>query len=142
MFERTGWLLFGGKAAQIFAILSLCIAIGAVELSEEQHEKLPDFGNPKIAKRLRCSACRGSAVEYHDALRELRAFRKKAKIKDFEYTEALDPVCEKRASQYGLQLRSNFPTEKFSKDKAISRAQGNWAGKHSFRTHSINSWPP
>ena len=61
----------------------------------------------QVAKRLRCSACRGSAVEYHAALAELRALRNKAKIKDFEYTEALDPVCEKRVSNYGLQLRSN-----------------------------------
>jgi len=45
MFERTRWL-FGGKSAQILAILSLCIAIGAVELSEEQHEKLSDFDDP------------------------------------------------------------------------------------------------
>ena len=84
----------------------------------------------QVAKRLRCSACRGSAVEYHAALAELRALRNKAKIKDFEYTEALDPVCEKRVSNYGLQLRSNLPTQKFSKDKAISRATGNWAGRY------------
>ena len=77
------------------AVLAV-IAVGtsAVELSEEQHEKLPDFGNPQVqpvpcrglrvvrsahatlrallwvqvARRLRCSACRGSAVEYHTAL--------------------------------------------------------------------------
>ena len=31
---------------------------------------------------------------------------------------------------YGLQLRNNFPTQKFSKDVAISRAHGNWAGRY------------
>jgi len=42
--------------------------------------------------------------------------------------QTLDPVCEQRIAKYGLQLRSNLPTQKFSKDASISRAQGNWAG--------------
>lgn len=103
----------------------------AVELTEEQHEHLPDFGDPKVAARLKCSACRASALEAFDALMELRTKRGGTrKIKEHEYAELMETMCEDRIGQYGLQLRSNLPTQKFSKDKSISRAQGNWAGRY------------
>ena len=84
------------RTIAFLAVIAVCAS--AVELSNEQHEKLPDFGNPQVppvpcrglpvvrnahatrrslstpprpgqvARRLRCSACRGSAVEYHTAL--------------------------------------------------------------------------
>ncbi|EKX35217.1 hypothetical protein GUITHDRAFT_118561 [Guillardia theta CCMP2712] len=110
--------------------VSLALQCTAVEITQEQHENLPDYGDPKVAARLKCSACRGSAVEFHDTLRELRERRKAARIKDYEYTEALDVVCESRVDEYGLQLRNNLPTQKFSKDKSIARAHGNWAGRY------------
>mmetsp|Transcript_27260 Transcript_27260/g.55671 ORF Transcript_27260/g.55671 Transcript_27260/m.55671 type:complete len:198 (+) Transcript_27260:13-606(+) len=112
-------------------LCGLFYVVGSVELTEEQHENLPDFGNPKIASRLKCSACRGSAVEVHDSLQALRTKRKKIKnIKEHEYTELFETLCEDKIGAYGLQLRSNLPTQKFSKDASISRAQGNWAGRY------------
>eukprot|EP00960_Hanusia_phi_P050261 760103-Hanusia_phi.AAC.7 len=132
----------------LFLLASLLsLQCTAVEITQEQHEHLPDFGDPKVAAggcssrgrgddseqvaaRLKCSACRGSAVEFHDALRDLRGKRRGARIKDYEYTEALDAVCESSIDQYGLQLRNNLPTQKFSKDVSIARAHGNWAGRY------------
>lgn len=39
-------------------------------------------------------------------------------------------MCTKGVEAYGLQLRNNLPTQKFSKDVAISRAHGNWASRY------------
>ena len=40
-----------GVARVVFPLAALALCLG-VELSEEQHENLPDFGDPKV-----CSGC-------------------------------------------------------------------------------------
>mmetsp|Transcript_50941 Transcript_50941/g.102160 ORF Transcript_50941/g.102160 Transcript_50941/m.102160 type:complete len:187 (+) Transcript_50941:8-568(+) len=119
------------RAVLLCLLLGTLSCVSSVELTDEQHENLPDFGDPQIAGRLKCSACRGSATEAFEALAELRARRGKLQnIKEHEYTELMETLCDDRIGAYGLQLRNNLPTQKFSKDKAISRAQGNWAGRY------------
>lgn len=46
----------------------------------------------QVAKKLKCSACRASAVEFHEALAVLRAKRGKSRIPEYEYTEVMDEV--------------------------------------------------
>jgi hypothetical protein len=43
-------------------------------------------------------------------------------------SQTLDAVCERRVSQYGLQLRSNFPTEVFRSPCACVRVGGRAGG--------------
>mmetsp|Transcript_35592 Transcript_35592/g.69723 ORF Transcript_35592/g.69723 Transcript_35592/m.69723 type:complete len:199 (+) Transcript_35592:247-843(+) len=122
--------------AKDMVCLTVVLLVGAVSsaqgvgLTPDQEEGLPDFGDPQVASRLKCSACRASAVEMHEAMQGLRAKRGKAKIKEYEYTEVMDEVCEGPIKGYGIQLRNNLPTHKFSKDMSISRAQGHWAGRY------------
>uniref|UniRef100_A0A6U2FLR5 DUF3456 domain-containing protein n=1 Tax=Hemiselmis andersenii TaxID=464988 RepID=A0A6U2FLR5_HEMAN len=118
-------------------VLLLIVLVGVVagpegvDLTEEQHLNLPDFSDPEVAKRLKCSACRASAVEMHEALAGLRKKRGKAKIKEYEYTEVMDAVCDGPVrTGYGIQLKNNLPTNKFSKDDLISRAKGNWGSRY------------
>uniref|UniRef100_A0A7S0VMT4 DUF3456 domain-containing protein n=1 Tax=Hemiselmis tepida TaxID=464990 RepID=A0A7S0VMT4_9CRYP len=123
--------------AQPTLVLVLAILLGVaatkegVEMTEEQNQNLPDFGDPAVAKRLKCSACRASAVEMHEALAGLRKKRGKVKIQEYEYIEVMDAVCDGPVrTGYGIQLKNNLPTHKFSKDNLISRAKGNWAARY------------
>eukprot|EP00292_Cryptomonas_paramecium_P014898 CAMPEP_0113710282 /NCGR_PEP_ID=MMETSP0038_2-20120614/30064_1 /TAXON_ID=2898 /ORGANISM="Cryptomonas paramecium" /LENGTH=131 /DNA_ID=CAMNT_0000636309 /DNA_START=169 /DNA_END=562 /DNA_ORIENTATION=+ /assembly_acc=CAM_ASM_000170 len=50
--------------------------------------------------------------------------------KEYEIIEHMDRVCEDTLGDYGIQLRNNRPTYKFSKDSQISRAQGSWASRY------------
>jgi hypothetical protein len=82
----------GGFPKQL-VVISLIAAlvvmrISCVPMTTEQEENLPDFGDPEVAAKLKCSACRASAFEFWDALQALYTLRKKPS--EFEITEALD----------------------------------------------------
>mmetsp|Transcript_6882 Transcript_6882/g.15247 ORF Transcript_6882/g.15247 Transcript_6882/m.15247 type:complete len:101 (-) Transcript_6882:145-447(-) len=70
---------------------------------------------------LRCGSCKVVLTEMQLALAALKAKRPTIPPKEFEILEVLEETCDKQVSEYGLQLRSNKPTELFSKDKAITR---------------------
>eukprot|EP00667_Euglena_gracilis_P025091 EG_transcript_29249 len=92
--------------------------------SPEQVERLPDVSDPRVAKRLRCSACKAVVKEVHQRLQKLAKLRPSPK--SFEVIEALEGVCPSMSQRYGLLLKSNQPTEEFSDNQQISKLQGNW----------------
>jgi hypothetical protein len=74
-----------------FTFIALIIGIihvNSAPMTEEQEQNMPDFGNPNVAAKLKCSACRASALEFYDALKDLRTKRKKPT--EFEVTETMD----------------------------------------------------
>eukprot|EP00003_Mantamonas_plastica_P006015 TRINITY_DN148_c0_g2_i1.p1 TRINITY_DN148_c0_g2~~TRINITY_DN148_c0_g2_i1.p1 ORF type:complete len:117 (+),score=32.42 TRINITY_DN148_c0_g2_i1:449-799(+) len=51
---------------------------------------------------------------------------KSAPVQEWDYDDMMELACSEKMEPYGLQLRENKPTQVFSKDKRISRANGNW----------------
>eukprot|EP01065_Artemidia_motanka_P036155 TRINITY_DN44061_c0_g1_i1.p1 TRINITY_DN44061_c0_g1~~TRINITY_DN44061_c0_g1_i1.p1 ORF type:complete len:213 (+),score=77.80 TRINITY_DN44061_c0_g1_i1:71-640(+) len=93
--------------------------------TEEQTDGLPDYGDPAVSKRLRCSACRCLTKEVHSELRRVDKLRH-GKPRPWEIEEVLEKICSRLRNDYGLLRRNNRPTEEFSKNTAISRLTGNW----------------
>ena len=88
---------------QKLALIALAIAVinvNSAPMTEEQEQNMPDFGNPKVAAKLKCSACRAGALEFYDALKDLRAKRKKPT--EFEVTETMDRYTIDVLSECGL----------------------------------------
>jgi hypothetical protein len=75
------------KLAWIAMVIAV-VNVNSAPMTEEQEQNMPDFGNPKVAAKLKCSACRASALEFYDALKDLRSIRKKPT--EFEITETMD----------------------------------------------------
>eukprot|EP01060_Flectonema_neradi_P030079 TRINITY_DN429_c5_g2_i1.p1 TRINITY_DN429_c5_g2~~TRINITY_DN429_c5_g2_i1.p1 ORF type:complete len:170 (+),score=35.24 TRINITY_DN429_c5_g2_i1:83-592(+) len=115
-------------------ILLLCaVVLGqqkeGTEATEEQTEGLPDFGDKKVNKRLRCSACKCVVAEVKGALDAVSKLRH-GKPKAYELEDKLDNLCRVMRDNYGLLRKNNKPTEIFSKNSAISRLQGNWINSY------------
>ena len=95
--------------------------------TEAEYSALPDIADRDTHRRVRCGACRAAALEFRVALLALdRDKGGRTRVRSFDRVEALDHVCAEGVRAYGLQLRDNKPTERFSKDPAISRATGDW----------------
>jgi len=92
---------------------------------QEQVDQLPDFSNPEIAKKLKCSACKCLTREIHDRLSALDKLRH-GTPKHFEVAEKIEALCKIVNDEYGLLMRNNKPTLDFSRNAAISRLRGNW----------------
>ena len=84
--KMTAWTAFAKTIAVITGLYVLKIT--CAPMTAEQEENLPDFGDPKVAAKLRCSACRASAFEFWDALKALKDLRKKPA--EYEVTEVMD----------------------------------------------------
>eukprot|EP01012_Entosiphon_sulcatum_P040443 TRINITY_DN54097_c0_g1_i1.p1 TRINITY_DN54097_c0_g1~~TRINITY_DN54097_c0_g1_i1.p1 ORF type:complete len:173 (+),score=40.57 TRINITY_DN54097_c0_g1_i1:22-540(+) len=110
---------------QLFLLLALLLsASSAHDPSQEQLDLLPDFGNPKVARKLKCSACKMIFNEVYDAFRGLYQYRKSPK--EYEKLEVIENLCRNVKAEFGLLMRNNKPTNDFSKNKKISRLTGNW----------------
>lgn len=92
---------------------------------DEEYAELPDISDRAVNRRLKCGACRAAATEFRAALLALDRAKGKG-VRAHDRVEALDGVCAVAVRAYGLQLRDNVPTERFSKDTAIARATGEW----------------
>ena len=74
--------------ALVVLVAAGLVIISCVPMTSEQEENMPDFGDPAVAEKLKCSACRASAFEFYDALKKLRELRKKPT--EYEVTEVMD----------------------------------------------------
>ena len=99
------------------------------EATDEQTDGLPDFGDKAVNKRLRCSACKCVVSEVKTALETVSKLRH-GKPKAYELEDKIDGLCRVMRDNYGLLRKNNKPTEIFSKNKAISRLQGNWINSY------------
>jgi hypothetical protein len=92
---------------------------------DEQLEQLPDYGDPKVNKALRCSSCNALAKEVYEKLVDLGK-RRNGRPRQYEVAEVLEDICPTLRDEYGLLLKNNKPTTVFSRNKAITRMQGSW----------------
>ena len=93
--------------------------------SEEQVAQLPDYADPEVAKKLKCSACKCLTTEVYNRLTILSELRH-GKPKTFEVIEVLEKMCKMIKSDYGLLMKNNKPTTDFSRNPAISRLSDGW----------------
>jgi hypothetical protein len=95
------------------------------DAKDEQLEQLPDYGDPKVMKALRCSSCNALIKEVYVRLMALNK-RKDGKYRMYEIVDVLEDTCPTLRDEYGLLLKNNKPTTVFSRNKAITRMSGSW----------------
>lgn len=92
---------------------------------EEQLEQLPEYTNPAIRNKLKCSACKCLTKELYAQLHPLYE-KRHGHPKLGEVAEILDGFCRTVRNEYGLLMKNNLPTTDFSRNSAITRLQGAW----------------
>ena len=95
---------------------------------DDQFDQMPDVGNRKVMRALRCSSCNQLTTEIYTQLVELTEKKKKAgrRPKSYEIAEVTEVICPTLRDEYGLVLKNKKPTNIFSKDKALTRMTGAW----------------
>ena len=95
------------------------------EAKEDQLEQLPDIENPVVMRELACSSCRALTQELYLQMMEVHK-KKDGRPRTSDLIDVVEGICPYLADEYGLLLKNNKPTTIFSKNKAITRMQGNW----------------
>ena len=95
------------------------------EADEEMIEGLPDYTDPVIGRKMKCSACKALVSEVYEKLIRIYKFRH-GQPKSYELIEEMEGMCRTLKDEYGLLKRNNKATTEFSRNEAITRLKGAW----------------